>query len=48
MDMNRLILMAGAAVVVLVVGYYLLAPGGVTPQKSTVGEATQPAKPKPQ
>ncbi len=48
MDTNRLILIAGAVVVVLAVGYYLFAPGGVAPPKSTVGEAAQPAKPKTQ
>jgi hypothetical protein len=41
MDTNRLILIAGAVVVVLLLGYYMLAPGGVSPQKSTVGQTTQ-------
>ena len=44
MDINKLILALGAAVVAVIIGYYMLAPGGVAPQKSTVGETTQQQK----
>ena len=46
MNANRIILVVGASVVALLLGYYLLAPGGVTPPKSTVGEVTQPGQSK--
>ena len=48
MNTNRVLMIAAAMVAVLFVAYYVLAPGGVVPPKSAVGEASQPAPAKTQ